>query len=80
MQSTNKAVRACKFFFFKFHQNDIHNVEKECAQVEKNKSIKHENKIVRSFRKSKVGVILLNEETLRSGKGDVDLTSWAMVG
>ena len=48
--------------------------------VEKNKSIKHENKIVRSFRKSKVGVILLNEETLRSGKGDVDLTSWAMVG
>ena len=55
-------------------------LEKECAQVEKNKSIKHEKKIVRSFRKSKVGVILLNEETLRSGKGDVDLTSWAMVG
>ena len=59
---------------------ELANVEKECAQVEKNKSIKHENKIVRSFRKSKVGVILLNEETLRSGKGDVDLTSWAMVG
>ena len=25
-------------------------------------------------------MILLNEEALRCGKGDIDLTSWAMVG
>ena len=25
-------------------------------------------------------MILLSEETLRSGKGDVDLTFWAMIG